>query len=119
MTFELYPDVREYRSRDLYRTQLGNLRNGAPAKLFASNRVAVVDTHFRWMREYGIDGVALQRFLRGVQKREEKLWRNDVALKVRSASERFGRAFERVVFAIPNSGRRSAANYQAFKRELG
>ncbi len=40
-----------------------NLGNGAPAKLFSSASPRVVNTHFRWMANKGLDGVALQRFV--------------------------------------------------------
>lgn len=56
--FELYPDMREYTHR--YRTQLANLRNGQPSTLFSSQDDQTVDTHFKWMRDYGIDVAALQ-----------------------------------------------------------
>lgn len=36
--------------------------NGAPAYLFSSFRKETTDIHFRWMREYGIDGALIQRF---------------------------------------------------------
>lgn len=36
--------------------------NGAPAYLFSSFEKETTDIHFRWMREYGIDGALIQRF---------------------------------------------------------
>lgn len=64
VTFELYPDTQEY-SR-LYRTDLANLGNGEPARLFSSWDSSTVDLHFKWMQQYNIDVAALQvcnRFL--------------------------------------------------------
>lgn len=58
VTFELYPDVREYNK--LYQTQLSNLGNGQPAKLFSSWDVSTLDLHFRWMLMNKIDVVAVQ-----------------------------------------------------------
>lgn len=58
VTFELYPDVREYPK--LYQTQLANLGNGQPSRLFSSWDESTVDLHFRWMVQYGFDVVALQ-----------------------------------------------------------
>src|SRR5262245_52757993 len=46
VTFELYPDTREYDAQDLHDTSLGTLRDGRPAKLFGSHSERVVDLHF-------------------------------------------------------------------------
>ncbi|RED37426.1 carbohydrate-binding protein, partial [Paenibacillus sp. VMFN-D1] len=60
VNFELYPDTREYSK--LYQTDLANLGNGSPAKLFSSYDQDTVNKHFEWMKTYNIDGAALQRF---------------------------------------------------------
>jgi hypothetical protein len=66
VTFEVYPDVREY--THTYQTNLGALGNGQPAKLFSSWDQQTVDTHFKWMAENNIDTAALQRFAGGVKR---------------------------------------------------
>ena len=60
-SFEVYPDVREYKREALSQTDFANLGNGEPSEVFTS--AEVIDTHFKWMKEVGIDGVALQRFI--------------------------------------------------------
>ena len=60
--FDAWPDMGEYSQK--YLTPLGNnwtYGDGSAAKVFSSLRV--VDLHFKWMQQYGLDGVALQRFL--------------------------------------------------------
>jgi hypothetical protein len=91
--FEVYPDTRDYDPDDLYETGLGALGDGRPAKLFSSYSPRVVDTHFRWMEEVGIDGVGLQRFVSELGDERFLDWRNQVARHVRSASEAHGRIF--------------------------
>lgn len=93
VTFELYPDVREYAAGDLFASGLAPLRGGGVSRLFASARPGVLDLHFRWMRDYGIDGVALQRFVRAVPDRATRVWRNDVAARLRQAAQKHGRHF--------------------------
>ena len=61
--FEVYPDVTEYLDADLTATALANLGNNQPSKLFNSSNKSVIDTHFEWMKDYGIDGAAVQRFI--------------------------------------------------------
>jgi hypothetical protein len=87
-TIVSWPDMREFTSG--YTTAYANLGNGQPAKLFSSYNQQTVDTHFKWMRDYGCDTAALQRFnpFGG-----EGPTRDAMAVKVRSAAEAFGRKF--------------------------
>ena len=62
ITFENYPDVREYPAAALNNSGLPNLANGSPSQLFTSKRKDVVDLHLDWIDQYGMDGVAVQRF---------------------------------------------------------
>ena len=60
---ELYPYMKEYADEVTLRpTGQADLGDGTPAGLFTSCEEGVIDTHLRWMREYGIDGAAVQRF---------------------------------------------------------
>lgn len=57
--FDLWPDVREYKKT--YATPF-KMPDGSPARLFSSYDKSTVDLHFKWMQQYGIDGVFMQRF---------------------------------------------------------
>ncbi|MFF2525342.1 glycoside hydrolase family 71/99-like protein [Streptomyces liangshanensis] len=94
-TFELYPDISVYPASGLYQTGYANLGNGQPAKLFSSYSTAVVDQHFKWMQQYGIDGAALQRFGGEVADttRPNFRQRNDIQSKARDAAQKYGRGF--------------------------
>jgi len=63
MSFEVCPDITEYPDEVLKPTNFALMGNGKPLKLFSSASKEVIDVHYRWMREYGIDGVAVQRFI--------------------------------------------------------
>ncbi|MDB5083301.1 MAG: xylosidase/arabinosidase, partial [Bacilli bacterium] len=93
LTFELYPDVREYSQSSLFQTGFAPLGDGNPAKLFSSDSADVVNKHFSWMQTYGIDGVALQRFGNGLTNSRTKQLRDDIAEKVKHAAETYGRIF--------------------------
>lgn len=56
---DMWPDVSEYEKS--YPTGL-KLADGSTARFFSSQDRSTVDTHFRWMKEYGVDGVFVQRF---------------------------------------------------------
>lgn len=59
VTIDLWPDVSEYDKT--YPTSFIK-DDGTPAEVFSSADKSTTDVHFRWMKEYGIDGVFMQRF---------------------------------------------------------
>ncbi|MGI5390909.1 discoidin domain-containing protein [Streptomyces sp. CA-251251] len=83
-----WPDVRDYPAT--YRTAFNALGNGQPASLFSSYDQSTVDVHFRWMKQYGIDTAALQRFN---PTGGEGPTRDAMAVKVRDAAEAQGVKF--------------------------
>ncbi|MFM7244610.1 MAG: glycoside hydrolase family 71/99-like protein [Planctomycetaceae bacterium] len=60
VTVDLLPDVSELPPDERFTLRVG--RDGPAVEVFSSARMAAVRMHFRWMREYGIDGVFVQRF---------------------------------------------------------
>lgn len=89
---EMWPDVREYEKT--YQTDLPNLGNGQPAKMFSSYDDQVVQTHFKWMAQSGIDCAALQRFANELKPGSAiKAQRDGMAEKVRHAAEASGLKF--------------------------
>ncbi|MFJ4717383.1 discoidin domain-containing protein [Streptomyces sp. NPDC088785] len=83
-----WPDTRDYPAT--YRTAFAALGNGQPATLFSSYDQSTVDVHFRWMKQYGIDTAALQRFN---PTGGEGPTRDAMAAKVRGAAEAAGVKF--------------------------
>ena len=56
---DMWPDVSEYEKT--YPTGL-KLADGTTARFFSSEDKSTVDLHFKWMKQYGVDGVFMQRF---------------------------------------------------------
>ena len=90
-TFEIWPDVTEYSS--VFTTGYASLGNGSPATLFSSYPTATANLHCLWMNNYGIDGVAVQRFASELPNANKRQNRNDVLSHIRSAAEANGRKF--------------------------
>jgi hypothetical protein len=62
-SIDMWPDTSQYPPSVLEKAADVRLKGGRQAFLFSSTWPAVVDTHFRWMREHDIDGAFLQRFV--------------------------------------------------------
>jgi hypothetical protein len=92
-TFEMWPDVREYPESTLEKTEFEDLANGQPAKLFTSYSSKVVDLHFAWMEEYGIDGVAMQRFGGEIDNPKTAKTLTDILQFTEKAARAHGRTF--------------------------
>ncbi|MGN6554793.1 MAG: glycoside hydrolase family 71/99-like protein [Verrucomicrobiota bacterium] len=88
-TVDLWPDVSEYAKT--YPTSF-KLGDGSAAPVFSSWDESTVELHFRWMRNYGIDGVFMQRFY-GATRTEKSRAENRVILgHALKASQKYGRA---------------------------
>ena len=75
-TIDYWPEMDEYKVK--YKTPF-KFADGSPAYVFSSFDESTVDLHFRWMKEYGIDGVFMQRFF-SVLTSENRLNHNDKVL---------------------------------------
>jgi hypothetical protein len=67
---DLWPDVRELPAADRFPTPFKH-PDGSVAEVFSSVRPATVALHFKWMRDFGIDGIFLQRF--AVETRDDRM----------------------------------------------
>lgn len=72
---DMWPDVSEYEKT--YPTGL-KLADGSTARFFSSADKSTVDLHFKWMKDYGVDGVFMQRFFGRTRQPD----RNDVSVKI-------------------------------------
>jgi hypothetical protein len=68
-TFDVWPAMGEYPPTSSFPTQSLHSRRAphGPMSLFSDFPASTQDLHFRWMREYGIDGVFVQRFVNELQ----------------------------------------------------
>jgi hypothetical protein len=62
LVVDMYPDLSEFEPDELCPVS-GFTIGGKTANLFSARHPKSVDRHFKWMKEYGLDGVLVQRFL--------------------------------------------------------
>jgi glycoprotein endo-alpha-1,2-mannosidase len=75
-TIDYWPEMDGYKVK--YKTPF-KFADGSPAYVFSSFDESTVDLHFKWMKEYGIDGVFMQRFF-SVLTSKNRLNHNDKVL---------------------------------------
>jgi hypothetical protein len=89
---DMWPDVSELASDERCRTPL-TLPDGRAAEVFSAYNPRTVDRHFRWLREYELPGVFLQRFSHRLENPAVRDFRDGVARNVRTAAQSHGRVF--------------------------
>lgn len=92
LNVEMWPDTREFDEDELFPTPW-KMPDGSPAKLFSSYHPKTVARHFQWMKDAGIDGVLLQRFIGEVQDPRFFQFRNEVTRHVMKGAVAHGRVF--------------------------
>lgn len=77
LTIDMYPDLSEFDKKDLCEVP-GMTIGGKQAYLYSAWNPKIVAGHFRWMKEYGLDGVLIQRFVTSIARKRAS---GDVVLK--------------------------------------
>jgi hypothetical protein len=90
--FDLWPDVSELDPSEQYATQFRHA-DGRVAKVYSAFNRNTVLKHFQWMREYGIDGVFVQRFVAEVSHPAGLRQFTTVLGHCREGANRNGRAY--------------------------
>jgi hypothetical protein len=89
---DMYPDMTEY-TTNTYATGY-QTPDGTPMKLYSAADYSTVDLHFKWMRDYNIDGAFVQRFVSRFKSYGTSAENTDrVLAHCRTAAEAYGRAF--------------------------
>lgn len=89
LTVEMWPETSEFSAEELFDVPALTDSAGRPAKLFSSVHPKTTDRHFRWMKDYGIDGIFLQRFLVTMHRPSFET----VLSNVRKSAENHGRTY--------------------------
>jgi hypothetical protein len=92
-TVDMWPDTFEYDPADLCEVPGLKMPDGSPARLYSAFRKGPVLLHCKWMRQYGIDGVFLSRFVSETTSPARARHVNTVLASVREGCHREGRVW--------------------------
>ena len=70
-SIDFWPEMDEIQQSNQYKTAF-KYKSDTPAFVFSSADYETVDLHFKWMKEYGIDGVFAQRFVIGLTRGKKR-----------------------------------------------
>ena len=88
-TIDFWPDVSEYVKQ--YKTSF-KYADGSDAFVYSPYDEESVDLHFKWMKDYGLDGVFMQRFVSEIKSEKGKRHFNKVLANALKAANKYQRA---------------------------
>ncbi len=88
-SIDFWPGVSEYKK--LYKTEF-TFEDGKPASVFSSYDESTVELHFKWMNQYGLDGVFMQRFVSEIRNESGLKHFNKVLNSAMKAANKYERA---------------------------
>jgi hypothetical protein len=91
-TVDLWPDMSEMGPDERFPTNYKHA-GGSTAHVFSSTVKPTVLRHFKWMDDYGIDGVWVQRFANQLDSHRRLRRVNTVLSHCREGANRYGRSF--------------------------
>lgn len=89
---DMFPDMREHEADERYETGL-TFEDGRPATIYSAYNRKTVMRHMKWLRDYDLDGVFLQRFNVSTRDGRLRAFRDTVTVNVMLGCEKYDRAF--------------------------
>lgn len=91
-TVDMYPDMREFGNDEKYKAHL-TFPDGSMAPVFSSFNRNTVLRHMKWLRDYNLDGVFIQRFISNAGSKKGMAHKDTVTVHVMEGCEKYGRVF--------------------------
>ncbi len=114
-TIDMWPDMSEYLKK--YEAPF-KYSNGSTAYLYSAYDYETIDLHFKWMKEHGIDGVHMQRFLAEVKSNGKgRRHFNQVLANALKAAKKYDRAIS-IMYDLSGSSSSDIAYLEEDWKEL-
>lgn len=112
---EMFPDFGEYPDSVMYPSRFEPYPDGSPVRFYEAHEPETIEVHFRWMKEYGIDGVGIQRFYGETSAITQPEPTHLTA--IRSAAEKYDRIFY-IMYDTTGCGRDGSAAVARMKEDF-
>lgn len=89
---DMFPDMREHEADEKFITGL-TYADGKPVRVYSAYTRKTVMRHMKWLRDYDLDGVFLQRFNVSTRGTDLRAVRDTVTANVMAGCEKYGRTF--------------------------
>ncbi|OFY63539.1 MAG: hypothetical protein A2Y71_07785 [Bacteroidetes bacterium RBG_13_42_15] len=89
---EMFPDMREYEPDEKLESGL-TYTDGRIARVYSAYTKKTVIRHMKWLRDYSLDGVFLQRFIVSLNDAKLREALDTVTINVMAGCEKYDRAF--------------------------
>ncbi len=91
-TIDIWPDVSDLDEDEKYPTDFKHA-DGSVAYVYSSLNRKTVERHYKWMRDYSIDGTMVQRYVVATGKPKDLYHFNTVLANCRSGANVYGRCY--------------------------
>ncbi len=98
---DMYPDLREFGINEKYPSHY-TLPDGSMAPVFSSHNRNTVVRHMKWVRDYNLDGVFIQRFISNADNEKGMAHKDTVTAHVMEGCEKYGRVFAMMYDGVAN-----------------
>ncbi len=117
-TVDMFPDIREYGMDELYDTDL-TFPDGRMAPVFSSYHRSTVVRHMKWVRDYNLDGVFVQRFISSAYDGPKMDHKDTITRHVMEGCEKYGRVFAMMYDGIAKRVEEIKADWMHLVDDIG
>ena len=117
-TVDMYPDMREYGVDEKYRAHL-SFPDGSMAPVFSSFNRNTAVRHMKWVRDYNLDGVFIQRFISSSDNLKNMNHKDTVTKHIMEGCEKYGRVFAMMYDGVANKVEAIKSDWKHLVDDIG
>lgn len=118
LSCDLFPDMREFGADERYNSHF-TYPDGSMVEVFSSFNQNTTIRHMKWIRDYNLDGVFIQRFISSADSKTKMDHKDTVAMNVMRGCEKYGGVFAMMWDGIANRVEDMKADWIHMVDDLG
>lgn len=118
LSCDLFPDMREFGADEKYDSHF-TFRDGSMAPVFSSFNENTTVRHMKWVRDYNLDGVFIQRFISSAASAPKMDNKDTTAVNVMRGCEKYGGVFAIMYDGIANKVEEMKADWMHLVDDIG